>query len=108
MAILMYSWLTDSSTSNTSACDPPVTRRRDRSDDERRLLGDYEFAFSFRQLMQSAESESKRKDPDAVPITRPCNSTWQDRMTPGVRHTLFMDMRISLHCDRSSKAARDQ
>lgn len=39
--------------------------------------------------MQSAKSESKRKDPDAVPITRPRNSNWHDRMTSGVRHTFL-------------------
>ncbi len=32
--------------SNTRAYDPPVTGRRERSDDERRLLGDYEFVSS--------------------------------------------------------------
>ena len=67
------------------------------------------FGHVFKEGMQLAESESQRKDPDAVPINRPRNPYPQNNMTPGVRenHPIrpIRPRGISLQCARFPEAA---
>lgn len=58
-----------------------MLRRTERSDDERRLLGDYEYVIYKHKgcpLLTVA-----RQDVDAVPISVPRNPPSHDKMTPG-------------------------